>query len=214
MRRTSPSSCAHMDTRWKSSPLRMPRRPTVHIRSGPFDDSTGPECGTTAAPRSCNAARGRPMSCTRRGCSGGARSARALRAQPYVVKLTADPAFERSRRRGLVEGDVDEFQRGGGGAASAFLRFVRDVELRHASHVFTPSAYLRELTVGWGVAPERVTVLPNPAPSLPAAAPARRAAARAGSERRHARIRRPLDGAEVAGACARGGRAVPTVSSS
>jgi len=86
---------------------------------------------------------------------------------PYVVKLTADPAFERSRRRGLVEGDVDEFQRGGGGAASAFLRFVRDVELRHAAHVFTPSAYLRELTVGWGVAPERVTVLPNPAPSLP-----------------------------------------------
>ena len=87
--------------------------------------------------------------------------------RPYVVKLTADPAFERSRRRGLVEGDVDEFQRGGGGAASALLRFVRDVELRHAAHVFTPSAYLRELTVGWGVAPERVTVLPNPAPSLP-----------------------------------------------
>jgi glycosyltransferase involved in cell wall biosynthesis len=87
--------------------------------------------------------------------------------RPYVVKLTADPAFERSRRRGLVEGNVDEFQHGGGGASSALLRFVRDVELRHAAHVFTPSAYLRELTLAWGVSPARVTVLPNPAPSLP-----------------------------------------------
>jgi hypothetical protein len=32
-----------------------------------------------------------------------------LARKPYVVKLTADPAFERSRRRGLVDGDVEEF---------------------------------------------------------------------------------------------------------
>jgi len=30
--------------------------------------------------------------------------------------------------------------------------------------VFTPSAYLRELALGWGVAPDRVSVLPNPSP--------------------------------------------------
>ena len=29
--------------------------------------------------------------------------------RPYVIKLTADPAFERARRRGLVGGNVDEF---------------------------------------------------------------------------------------------------------
>ena len=88
----------------------------------------------------------------------------ALARKPYIVKLTADPAFERSRRRGFVEGDVDDFQVHGGGPAVALLRFARDVELRHAAHVFTPSAYLRELTLGWGVAPERVSVLPNPSP--------------------------------------------------
>ena len=88
----------------------------------------------------------------------------ALARKPYVVKLTADPAFERSRRRGFVEGDVDDFQVHGGGPAVWLLRFARDVELRHAAHVFTPSAYLRELTLGWGVAPERVSVLPNPSP--------------------------------------------------
>jgi glycosyltransferase involved in cell wall biosynthesis len=90
----------------------------------------------------------------------------ALARKPYVVKLTADPAFERSRRRGLVGGDVDQFQRRGGGAAVALLRFARDVELRHAAHVFTPSAYLRELALAWGVAAGRVSVLPNPAPAL------------------------------------------------
>ena len=86
--------------------------------------------------------------------------------KPYAVKLTADPAFERSRRRGLVEGNVDDFQDHGGGPAVALLRFARDVELRRAAHVFTPSAYLRELAVGWGVAPDRVSVLPNPSPVL------------------------------------------------
>ena len=41
-----------------------------------------------------------------------------------------------------------------------------DVELRRAAHVFTPSAYLRSLAVSWGVPRERVSVLPNPVPTL------------------------------------------------
>lgn len=94
----------------------------------------------------------------------GARLAR----RPYVIKLTADPAFERARRRGIVGGDVDEFQREGSGAAVQLLRIARDVELKRAAHVFTPSAYLRELALSWGVDSERVSVLPNPAPNLPA----------------------------------------------
>ena len=87
--------------------------------------------------------------------------------RPYVVKLTADPAFERSRRRGLVEGDVEDFQDGGGGPIAAVLRRARNAEVRRAAHVFCPSAYLRELVLSWGVPAERVGVLPNPAPDLP-----------------------------------------------
>ena len=90
-----------------------------------------------------------------------------LARRPYVVKLTADPAFERARRRGIVGGDVDEFQGDHGGASVRVLRLARDAELKHAAHVFTPSSYLRELAVSWGVDPGRVSVLPNPAPSLP-----------------------------------------------
>lgn len=89
--------------------------------------------------------------------------------RPFVVKLTGDPAFERARWRGIVEGDVEEFQRDGGYRV-ALLRRVRDASLRRAAHVVCPSDYLRRLAVSWGVEPDRVTVLPNPVPANPPAA--------------------------------------------
>jgi glycosyltransferase involved in cell wall biosynthesis len=101
------------------------------------------------------------------GMFGRSAAGAALARRPYVVKLTADPAFERARRRGMVSGGLDEFQHAAGDAALRVLRWARDAELRGAAHVFTPSAYLCELVVGWGVSSERVSVLPNPSPALP-----------------------------------------------
>jgi glycosyltransferase involved in cell wall biosynthesis len=98
----------------------------------------------------------------------GRSSAGSLAARrPYVVKLTADPAFERSRRRGVVAGDVDQFQQGGGGALGFALRRARDFELRRAAFIYCPSAYLRKLVLSWGIPTDRVSVLPNPVPVLP-----------------------------------------------
>jgi glycosyltransferase involved in cell wall biosynthesis len=85
---------------------------------------------------------------------------------PFVVKLTADPAYERARRWGLWRGSLEEFQ-DRAGPATRLLRLARDADVRHAAHVVTPSAYLRELALGWGVPPERATLLPNPAPPVP-----------------------------------------------
>jgi glycosyltransferase involved in cell wall biosynthesis len=95
----------------------------------------------------------------------------ALARRPYVIKLTADPAFERARRRGIVDGAVDEFQAETGGLKVKMLRAARDAELRGAAHVFTPSTWLSELAVSWGVDAARVSVLPNPAPALPVLRP-------------------------------------------
>src|SRR5207302_3860686 len=55
--------------------------------------------------------------------------------RPYVVKLTADPAYERARRRGLTAVSLAEFQRGGGDVRVRVLRAARDAELRRAAHV-------------------------------------------------------------------------------
>ena len=93
----------------------------------------------------------------------GARLAR----RPYIVKLTADPAFERSVRRGLIDDDLEAFQHLRPGFRIRALKAARDREVRGAAHVFCPSAYLRELAIRWGVPAARVSVLPNPTPLLP-----------------------------------------------
>ncbi len=84
---------------------------------------------------------------------------------PYVVKLTGDPAFERMRARGGVDGDVETFQGGGGGLGGRLLRHLRDSVLRRAAHVYTPSSYLRDLALEWGATSAHASVLPNPAPA-------------------------------------------------
>ncbi|HET8892609.1 MAG TPA: glycosyltransferase family 4 protein [Gaiellaceae bacterium] len=104
------------------------------------------------------------------GMFGRSAAGSAAARRPYVVKLTADPAFERARRRRITGGTVDDFQALTGDVRIQMLRRARDLELRRAAHVFTPSAYLRELALTWGVGTERVTVLPNPAPLVSPAA--------------------------------------------
>lgn len=86
--------------------------------------------------------------------------------RPLVVKLVSDEAFERAARSGRYAGTLDEFQ-ATGGARTRVLRATRTAALRKARHVFCPSAYLREVALGWGLDPERVSVLPNPAPGVP-----------------------------------------------
>jgi len=90
-----------------------------------------------------------------------------LARRPLVLKLTADEAYERERRSGRFSGDLDAFQQHRGGLRVALLRRSRTWAVRRARHVFTPSAYLRELVVAWGVPAARVTVSPNPAPEVP-----------------------------------------------
>jgi len=116
------------------------------------------------------------------GMFGRSAAGATLARRPYVIKLTADPAFERARRRGMVGGDVDEFQQSAGDGALRVLRLARDAELRGAAHVFTPSAYLRELAVSWGVPAARVSVLPNPSPRLPELPPRDELRARLGMD--------------------------------
>jgi glycosyltransferase involved in cell wall biosynthesis len=85
---------------------------------------------------------------------------------PLVVKLTTDPAYERARRLGLFSGDVEAFQRPHPGAAIRYLKLVRREMLSRAVAVVIPSRYLADIARGWGLADERVTVVPNPAPPV------------------------------------------------
>jgi glycosyltransferase involved in cell wall biosynthesis len=99
----------------------------------------------------------------RRAAIGSRLARRAL-----VVKLVSDEVFERAAREGRYGGTLDEFQHEAGGVRTRFLRATRNRALRGARHVFCPSAYLRDVALRWGLDPERVSVLPNPAPEVPA----------------------------------------------
>jgi glycosyltransferase involved in cell wall biosynthesis len=90
-----------------------------------------------------------------------------LAQRPFVVKLVSDEVFERQRRSGRFDGTLEQFQAAPGGLRVRLLRATRTRALRRADHVFSPSAYLREIALVWGVDPERVSVLPNPAPEIP-----------------------------------------------
>jgi glycosyltransferase involved in cell wall biosynthesis len=85
---------------------------------------------------------------------------------PYVLKVTADAAYERAYRLGLARGTLQEFQ-GDRRLRTLPLRAERSSTVRGAAQLVCPSAYLGELAVGWGVSPDRVSVLPNPVPPLP-----------------------------------------------
>ena len=91
----------------------------------------------------------------------------ALGRRPLVVKLVADEAYERERRAGRFAGTLEEFQAERRGLRLRFLGATRTAALRRARCIVVPSAYLRQIAIGWGLDPSRVDVVPNPAPELP-----------------------------------------------
>jgi glycosyltransferase involved in cell wall biosynthesis len=90
---------------------------------------------------------------------------------PLVVKIAGDPAFERATRRGLYSGTLEAFQTAALDFRAASLRRWRTVTVRRAAHLFCPSEYLRGIVISWGIAPERVSVLPNATPTPPSLRP-------------------------------------------
>jgi glycosyltransferase involved in cell wall biosynthesis len=87
------------------------------------------------------------------------------RAAPVVVKLACDPAFERARARGWYGGRLEEFE-AAPDARLRLLRRQRDVALGRATRLVIPSRYLAAITRGWRLDPDRVSVVPNPAPDV------------------------------------------------
>jgi glycosyltransferase involved in cell wall biosynthesis len=83
--------------------------------------------------------------------------------RPLVAKLVSDPAYERARRWGLFHGTLEEFQHVGGPRLTALKR-ARTRTLRRARTLIVPSRYLAGIARGWGIADERLHVVPNPAP--------------------------------------------------
>jgi glycosyltransferase involved in cell wall biosynthesis len=83
-----------------------------------------------------------------------------LAGRPLVQRLASDPAFERARWLGLTQAPFEAFERERGVRVGA-LRWARDHEVRSATRIVCPSAWLRDAVVGWGLDPSRIEVLPH-----------------------------------------------------
>ncbi len=94
---------------------------------------------------------------------GASAAASLLARRPFVAKLTSDPAFERARRYGLFSGPTAEFQEARSVPILA-LKALRNSSLRRAHTIVVPSAFLARIAEGWGLGPDRIHVLTNPAP--------------------------------------------------
>lgn len=91
----------------------------------------------------------------------------ALAHTPLVMKVSGDPAYERSLRRGWYSGSLADFQHARLGAPASALRRWRTLAATRPAQLVCPSAFLRDIVRSWGIPPERVSVVPNPAPPLP-----------------------------------------------
>lgn len=96
---------------------------------------------------------------------GAAAAAATLARRPFVAKLTSDPAYERARRYRLFSGTTADFQDARSRPIRA-LKALRNASLRRAHTIVVPSAFLARIAASWGLEPDRIHVLTNPAPPL------------------------------------------------
>jgi glycosyltransferase involved in cell wall biosynthesis len=94
---------------------------------------------------------------------GASALASVLARRPLVAKLTSDPAYERARRYGLFAGNPAEFQAARSRPVRV-LKALRNATLRRARTIVVPSVFLAEIARTWGLDPQRIHVLTNPAP--------------------------------------------------
>jgi glycosyltransferase involved in cell wall biosynthesis len=98
-----------------------------------------------------------------------------LAGRPTVHKIVGDYAWERAIGRGWFTGTIDQYQRSAKNWQLRFVDFIRTFPLWLAHEIIVPSQYLRRIVNGWGIAAEKIRVVPNAivsrAPSVSASLP-------------------------------------------
>lgn len=98
-------------------------------------------------------------------------AARVLK-KPYVVKVTGDYSWEQAAGKGLTGVLIEDFQKLP--SYPFWIRLMRRLQIhvcREARRVITPSEFLRQLVIGWGVKEHRVHLIYN-AVNIPSDLPA------------------------------------------
>lgn len=90
----------------------------------------------------------------------GILGARLMR-KPSALKVVGDFAWEYAIRHGWTTDGIDDFQKTRYGFKVELVRRIEQWYARNVHRVITPSFYLKRIVAGWGVPPERISVLYN-----------------------------------------------------
>ena len=84
-----------------------------------------------------------------------------LMGKPSVLKVVGDFAWEYAIRHQWTDDGIDQFQHARYGFKVELVRRIEKWYARNVDRVITPSFYLKRIVAGWGVPPDRITVLYN-----------------------------------------------------
>lgn len=78
-----------------------------------------------------------------------------------VVKVVGDYAWEQARNLKVTNIGIDDFQSKEFSGKIGQLKKIQSQACQAADQVVTPSAYLKKIVSGWGIEPEKITVIFN-----------------------------------------------------
>ena len=78
-----------------------------------------------------------------------------------IIRVTGDYAWEQGKQRFAVQDSIDDFQNKKYGWSVEFLRKCQKYALNSADLIVAPSQYLKNIVIGWGINPEKITVIYN-----------------------------------------------------
>ncbi len=85
---------------------------------------------------------------------------------PTVHKIVGDYAWERARRWGWFNNNIDVYQCADKGVFLKLLDATRTLPLKRARNVIVPSRYLKQIVTNWGIEDEKVEVVYNAVQSI------------------------------------------------
>jgi len=81
--------------------------------------------------------------------------------KPMAQKIVGDWAWERARNQGIINDNLEEFQRRRYSRKVEFFKKLRTFSTKKADIVVTPSEYLQKIVSGWGVNGNHIKVIYN-----------------------------------------------------
>ncbi len=77
------------------------------------------------------------------------------------IKITGDYIWEQLTNLKLIKDDIDVFQSKKYNVLITFLKFVQSFVVKRADFIITPSAYLKNIVIGWGANEEKINLIYN-----------------------------------------------------